>query len=407
MTGYLRTGKKRECYGCGACVARCPFGAIEMQEDDEGFRYPVVDKDACRNCGLCHNVCPAEREAPVSLDTPYAYGCSHKDPDVLQESTSGGAFSALISAWFEREGDRVAWGAVAHGIDVCHECAQSEAEAQKFRKSKYSQSDTSLAFPEIVKQLKNGMEVLFSGTPCQVAALHVYLGSLSLDTSGLVTIEVVCEGVPSPIYIRKYADRLEKKHGAKVESLDYRDKDGARWDFEVMSAGFSDGGSWKIDRWMNPFWSIWLQHLMNRPSCYTCQFARPERTADISLGDLWGVHLYCPDLYNKNRGASLVICSTEAGKSLLDDAKKLLNGRQVPYDEARKYQGPLRQPIGEEPRRDAFMAELPRMDIDDLEQNWAKRPDARLLFSKYVWGNRQKVLLWRCMRRLRGRKGEE
>ena len=41
--------KKTECYGCSACVYSCPFGAITMEQDREGFRYPVVDEEKCKD----------------------------------------------------------------------------------------------------------------------------------------------------------------------------------------------------------------------------------------------------------------------------------------------------------------------------------------------------------------------
>lgn len=397
--GYLNTGVKAQCSGCSACVQACPFGALAMEKDAEGFGYPVLDAELCRDCGLCHRACPMERPPALHDGAREVFGGHHVDAGVLAGSTSGGAFTALVQAWFDRPGDRVVWGAVAHGLEVRHECAASADDAAKFRKSKYSQSDMGLAYREIRKQLSEGWSVLFSGTPCQVAGLYAYLGN---SPSGeLLTVEVICEGVPSPHYIQKYAKRLEARYKTSLETLDYRDKDGRKWDFQVMSASLESGHHFKVDRWFNPYWSIWLQHLMNRPSCYTCSFARPERVADISLGDLWGVHIYCPDLYNGNAGASLVVCSTEAGVALLGAARSRLSGRGLPFEDALRYQGPMRRPVGWEPRRGAFMRDLLSMDIDELERKWAKRPTIRLLASKYLWGNRQKVTLWKIRERIR------
>ena len=396
--GYLNTNEKDQCAGCSACTQVCPFGALTMERDEEGFAYPVLDVELCRDCGLCHRACFMERASEFHDGVRMVFGGHHVDAGVLAESTSGGAFTALVQTWFNRSGTRVAWGAVAHGLKVRHECAASVDEAAKFRKSKYSQSDMGLAYREIRKQLSQGWAVLFSGTPCQVAGLYAYLGNSASDR--LLTIEVICEGVPSPRYIEKYAERLERRFETSIESLDYRDKDGNKWDFEVMSASLGGGHHFKVDRWFNPYWSIWLQHLMNRPSCYTCSFARPERVADISLGDLWGVHIYCPDLYNGNAGASLVVCSTDAGASLLEGSRPLLSGRELSFEDALRYQGPMRRPVGREPRREDFMKDLLAIDIDELERKWAKRPSIKLLASKYLWGNRQKVALWKIKKRI-------
>ena len=149
------------------------------------------------------------------------------------------------------------------------------------------------------------------------------------------------------------------------------------------------------DRWFNPFWSIWLNHLMSRPSCYDCQFTTKERGADITLGDLWGVHLYCPELYGSNGGASLVICNTEKGRFVLEKAKESLYGHELQFEDALRYQGPMRKSIAMNPQRDAFMCDLQSdLSYSEINKKWAKRPTPKLLCQKYVWGNRQKIAWW-------------
>ena len=156
----------------------------------------------------------------------------------------------------------------------------------------------------------------------------------------------------------------------------------------------------KKDRWLNPFWSIWLNHLMSRPSCYKCKFTRPERVADITLGDLWGVHIYCPELYGKNGGSSLVICNTDKGKEVFHKASRRMYGHELKFEDAIRYQSPLRKNIDENSQRDDFMKDLiGPMDYKSLNKKWAKRPTIKLLISKYVWGNRQKVALWNLKHR--------
>ncbi|WP_044958442.1 4Fe-4S binding protein [Butyrivibrio sp. WCD2001] len=50
--------RKEECCGCFACYSVCPREAIIMQDDEEGFAYPIIDNDLCVDCGLCSKVCP-------------------------------------------------------------------------------------------------------------------------------------------------------------------------------------------------------------------------------------------------------------------------------------------------------------------------------------------------------------
>ena len=77
-----------------------------------------------------------------------------------------------------------------------------------------------------------------------------------------------------------------------------------------------------------------------------------------------------------------------------------MEGRELRFEDALRYQGPMRKPIGEEPKRTAFMSDLQCMKIDELEGKWAQKPSAKLLMSKYIWGNRQKVALWEFRKKL-------
>ncbi len=394
MTGYLRTQLKSECFGCEACAQICPKNAISMQEDLDGFRYPVIHSDMCIQCGLCNNVCPYENTPTASDDCKVAFGGYHKNLQTRGESTSGGAFSAIVDGWCDE--NYVIFGAVANGLRVYHDYIADKTQLGKLRKSKYSQSEIGSAYRDVKAFLKEGKKVLFSGTPCQIAGLRAFLGNTRIDK--LLTVEVICEGVPSPHFVRSYAAYLQQRYGSPVRTLDYRYKDmrrkSGKWDFQVMYTVLENGKTIKKDRWFNPFWSIWLNHLMSRPSCYHCPFASTNRLADISLGDLWGVHLYCPELYGKNGGASLIVCNTEQGRAALASALPHLQGHELDFPTALKYQSPMRKSIDSNPHRDAFMQDVQVLSYSDLCKKWAKKPTLKLLWQKYIWGNRQKVFMW-------------
>ncbi len=409
--GYLVTGKKEECFGCEACQQVCVHSALTMSEDKEGFRYPVLEKDKCIGCNLCHKVCPYENEPQKHTDFQEAFGGYCRDQYVREQSTSGGAFSAIVDSWCDT--NYIIFGAVADSLTVHHSYIADKALLQSFRKSKYSQSIIGYSFNEARKFLNQGKKVLFSGTPCQIGGLRKYLETLKTDTSNLLTVEVVCEGVPSPLYMKKLDDYMLRKHGGRISYLDYRYKDNSRWDFECMDMGLKDKGKWdfqvmsvffggdtglkfKKDRWFNPFWSIWLNHLMSRPSCYGCPYATHQRIADITLGDLWGVHIYCPELYGNNGGSSVIVANSEKGKSALEKALPLLYGHTLNMEDVIRFQSPMRKAISMNPDRDNCMVDLenPNMTFEMINKKWAKKPTLKLLFQKYVWGNRQKVWLW-------------
>lgn len=235
MKGYLNSKDTTECFGCESCVQACPKSIISMKEDAEGFRYPVVDERYCIQCGLCNRACPYEHMPLKDNGDKYVFGGYHLDEDIRFESTSGGAFSAIVDAYCDE--NYVIFGAKADGLRVFHDYITDKKELGAFRKSKYSQSVIGDCYKKVKNFLKDGKKVLFSGTPCQIAGLKVYLGETKQDN--LLTVEVVCEGVPSPLYVRKLEQKLEQKYGGKIEHLDYRYTgknffSNGKWDFQIM-----------------------------------------------------------------------------------------------------------------------------------------------------------------------------
>ncbi len=401
-SGFLKSSIKKECCGCEACAQVCPKSAIDMIEDNEGFRYPIINQEKCIKCGLCNNACQYEVGIIFNSEKQCAFGGYSNHPSIRMESTSGGAFSEIVDAWCFS--NYVIFGARADGLRVFHTYIFDKNELQIFRKSKYSQSIIGKSYAYCKKFLLEGKTVVFSGTPCQISGLKIFLGE-NIPQVNLLTIEVICEGLPSPLYIRKLNDYMLKKYGSHIEKLDYRYKEfkekkahlkiPLKWDFEVMLASLQNHKVFKIDRWFNPFWSIWLNHLMSRPSCYECKYTQRNRVADITLGDLWGVHIYCPELYGRNGGASLIICNTDKGRNALEKAKNGLYGHELDFETALKYQGPMRKPISDNSERINFMRDLQtQKNFKEINRKWAEKPTLKLLWQKYIWGNRQKVALW-------------
>lgn len=396
MKGYLKTQIKEECFGCEACIKACHNCAIKMVEDDEGFRYPQVDREKCVNCGACNKACPYENLPEKNQGEHYVFGGYIKDLEVRDKSTSGGFFSALVDAWCDK--NYVIFGAEARGLEIYHSYIEDKKDIDRFRKSKYSQSHIGDSYLKAREFLKEGKKVLFSGTPCQIAALKNAIGK-NISTDKLLTIEVVCEGFPSPILLRRYEQHMNQKKGIKFDAIDYRYKDDSRWDYEVMAIEYTlvDGhrkGILKRDRWFNPFWIFWATRLMSRPSCVPCPFRTTDREADITLGDLWGAHLYCPELYGNNRGCSLAVCNSEKGIAVFKKSEPFLYGHELKYEDALKYQRPMRVVVPANPRRDEFMNDLKIMDYQELCDKWKPREPLNVLWKKYVLGKNSQVVTW-------------
>jgi coenzyme F420-reducing hydrogenase beta subunit len=388
---YLLSGQKEYCFGCSACEQICPVSAIQLVKDSEGFRYPQIDNTKCIYCNVCQKICPFENDLERN-STQIVFGGYSKNPNVRKESTSGGAFSEIVQSLFSK--GTIIYGATANGLDVHHIRITDINDLCLLRKSKYLQSNLGDSFKMTKKDLIDGKKVIFSGTPCQISGLNSFLGS-DKNRSNLLTIEVVCEGVPSPLYFESLNEYLYKKYKGFIESIDFRNKDKSKWDFEVMKLTLTNKKILYYDRWVNPFWYIWLNHLMSRPSCYNCPLTNSKRSADITLGDLWGVHIYCPELYGKNGGSSIILVNTRKGQEAFEKAQPCFIGHYLDYNTMLKYQGPLQHPIPPNNQRNVFICDLQKLNYKTLIKQWYKKPSPKLLFSKYIWGNKQKVELWK------------
>ena len=219
---------KSACCGCTACASICSHDAIIMQPDAMGFFYPIVDKDKCVNCCLCEKVCAFNDHYDISLNlsNPGAYAARHKDMSEVETSRSGAAFIAISDYVLENGG--VVYGAgYADHFRVVHKRATTKAERNEFKGSKYVQSDLGHLFRQVKKDLKDGLIVLFSGTPCQTAGLNSYIGKKLREH--LILIDIVCHGVPGPNLWQDYLAYLEKKQGDKICWVNFRDKQKYGW----------------------------------------------------------------------------------------------------------------------------------------------------------------------------------
>lgn len=309
--------EKEKCTGCGACFNRCNNAAISMIPDKTGFLYPCVDMELCTECGMCEKVCPVlDKVIPVK-GTPYAYIVQNKDKKIRKESTSGGVFSAIAAEVIRRGG--VVFGA-AFGDDfyVEHTSAFKIEEVQKFRSSKYVQSDTKDCFKKAEYYLKEGRWVLYSGTPCQIHGLKCFL---KMHYSRLITVDVMCRAVPSPLIFHKYLDYQQKRLG-KFERVVFRDKlIGYSYSQMAIYRRIKDdrpiyfGGS-EYDPWLRLF----LGGFCNRECCKDCHFQTGYRISDITLWDCWRVRDLAPQM-DDNLGTTSAIAWTKMGQELLTDDK--------------------------------------------------------------------------------------
>lgn len=302
------------CTGCGGCENICPTDAITMRENYEGFIMPSVDGSKCVNCKKCLSVCPALNVKHKNSSTPKMFAVRASD-NIRGQSSSGGMFTLLAEKVIGNGG--VVYGAAFDkNMRLRHISAESSEELAPLKGSKYLQSSTGKVYREIKQQLKNGREVLFTGTPCQVAALYRYLGR---KIGNLYTADLLCHGVPSQYLFDKYTDELyqktyRKKGSAKIKDVRFRDKRFG-WSAEHIIADFDKGESYISDLSEDRYLKMFLRNLGLRKSCGSCPFSEFPRQGDISIGDFWGISRISPDSYD-GKGTSLVFVNSKKGSKL-------------------------------------------------------------------------------------------
>lgn len=313
------------CTGCGACYNSCVNGAITMKPDDKGFSHPIIDSNKCTDCLLCQKKCPQLKQDIANIEyNQEFYAFINKDSAVLKSSTSGGAFTLFANYILDHSG--CVYGAVlSEDMKVYHIRITNKDELDRLRGSKYVQSDMRNVYVQIKADLNAGLRVLFCGTPCQCDAVRHFFGTT--DTPGLLLVDFVCHGVPSPKLWADYVSYLEKVKGVRLKNYYFRPKI-AGWHIHIEKAVFEDGSSLQNCAKTNLFSSIFHKNLDLRPCCYKCRYINYNRPSDITIADFWGIEKIRPELDN-NKGTSLVIINSERGKTIFDKVKSYAIVHQV------------------------------------------------------------------------------
>lgn len=308
---------KSQCCGCGACVQRCPKQCIVMTEDEEGFLYPKVDTLSCIDCGLCEKVCP-EQNIMLKREPLHCYAAYNLDETIRFQSSSGGIFTLLAEAVLKKGG--VVFGArFNEQWTVVHDFTESKDNLSLFRGSKYMQSEINNTFLQVERFLKNLRLVLFTGTPCQIAALKKFLRK---EYDNLITLEIVCHGVPSPLMWKSFlCEKKRKLKADKILDISFRNKD-TGWNGYSVTIKYRKQGSKKDFVFSEPYSENFymrgfLSDIYIRPSCYKCSFKELKSGADITLGDFWGIQNVMPE-FNDNKGVCCTLVTSKKGITLFN-----------------------------------------------------------------------------------------
>lgn len=389
---------KSQCCGCTACVSICPKQCITMREDEEGFLYPVVDSSRCIDCNLCKKVClelyPKEMREPL-----HVYAAKHKNEQVRLASSSGGIFTLLAEKIID-EGGVVFGVRFNNNWDVVHDYTETMEGLAVFRGSKYVQSYMGDCYLKAKSFLEQGRKVMFTGTPCQIAGLKNFLRK---DYDNLLTVDVVCHGVPSPKVWQVYLDEIARKGGknsvlshpivekTEINHIDFRSKSigWKKYSFALtLSKATADGEKNTVSLSSifteNPYMNAFLSNLSLRPSCYDCPAKSGKSGSDITIADFWGIENVSPE-FDDDKGISLVLSYSEKGGRWLAglDCECI----EVDYRSAQRMNPSISSSVSKPINRAFFFRQLIRkknirLALEDCSSDMFKKRVCRYLYRK-------------------------
>lgn len=381
----IEINKPEDCCGCTACEAVCPVDCISMTKDNDGFAYAHVDKTQCIDCGLCLKACPVISRYGSAAITAKVYAAINCDTTVRAESSSGGVFSLLAQAVLGRNG--VVFGArYDNNFKVVHGSIEHLEDLHLLRGSKYAQSDMGESLSDVKRLLTAGREVLFSGTPCQVAGLKHFLHQ---DYPLLITVDVACHGVPSPAIFERYLSeqkqRVERANkGVRVElkNFTFRNKEAGWRHYNVVSMYNIVSGEEGLQNkrikitqpfFRNEFMRGFLHNLFLRPICYQCPSKKFTSGSDITIADYWGIENCAPQM-DDDKGTSLVIVLTSRGQRMWDSIASGIKAQPTKMADALSGNHALVSSENIPAHKELFFADLSRMTLAKAVEKHTKTP---------------------------------
>lgn len=363
---------KHECCGCSACASVCPQGCISMVFDAEGFVYPSVDPTKCVNCNLCNKVCPAL--ASLQGAVPQGTFAAHFiDDTIVRSSSSGGIFTVLAQYVISKKG--VVYGTQYDDkMNVVFSCAYTNEDVAKFRGAKYVQARINDCYQDVAQKLKQGVIVLFTGTPCQIAGLKTFLRK---PYDNLFTMEVICHGVPSVKIWHKHLQVIKEKYfdGIDISNVIFRYKEDD-WRCYKLRYVSRNNKAYVTPRGEDAFFRGFVQSMYSRPSCEKCQFKKGVSGADLTVGDLWGAERILGDSGNL-WGESLVIVNTDRGMEWLRANAALLSMTEINLVDAIPYNEGLHEIAPPHRNRACFYQKVDAVADVDVLINEMLKPNAK------------------------------
>lgn len=311
------------CTSCMACYNTCMKNCINIKTNKYGNLEPIINQDICISCNLCSLCCPVNNEVTKN-NSIEAYACWSLNSDERKTSSSGGIASIFYNHFIKNKNGACYGCSYDDNLQLTYSRATTLEDIVKFKTSKYTFSYTGKIFREIEKDLKNNLHVVFVGTPCQVAGLKKYLKK---DYGNLLTIDLICHGMPPQKYLDEYIELLNLDE--KPNKLTFR----GSLDF-YFSLYKDEKILYSKKSQEDLFFKAFLEGLFYNENCYSCQYANSKRVGDITIGDFWGLGKELPFNHETKNGVSVVLINNTNGKDYFEEIKAKIFYEQRPISEA-------------------------------------------------------------------------
>lgn len=367
-----------ECTGCSACYNVCPVDAISMKFNFEGFLYPYIDDSLCVNCAKCVRCCHIVNTKELKF--PEETYCGAGKGEFIENSASGGIF-AVFAKYVIEELSGVVYGVELDLRDnICRHVEINKVEdIYRIQNSKYVQSEISDVFPLCKKNLLEGRQVLFSGTPCQISGLRNYLGC---EFDNLLTVDIICHGVPSPKLLSMY---IKNELPDNITKLRFRHRLEASLRRSAYDINYEVNGHTIIKPGGNDiYYNAFTNGESLRECCYTCKYAREDRISDITIGDCDSWKLY-KGLEKDNIISGILINSTK-GENFWRECNKRITYTKLDYKEECIINHQLRRPFIRPTRRDTIYKDLSNLKWAEFKEKQQKtQNDMTLKIKRTVY----------------------
>ena len=401
-----------KCTGCFACANACPKSCISLVEDEYGEIHPKVDTDACIDCKLCQKTCPNNREIAFRYPSHcYAAWITNKEK---RKICASGGIGTELSEFIIKHGGIIFGSRYDEQLNPIITWTDSITELERFKGSRYVQSKVGEETYKQVKEfLRTGKQVLYIGTPCQIAGLY---GFLKKSYDNLITVDLICHGVSPSIYLKEEVEYLTEKYGLKnVSDIRFRGNDGNNYRLtlwnkarrklfprnnyrqKIFDEDFLD------DYYIKGF----LKGVSLRENCYSCNYARPERISDLTIGDFIGLGNKEPFPYPKGNVSSITTNTLKGYDFLMKVAEgneefKIIERN---YEERLAYRPSLMEPFKRDKHNPEFRKEYKEYGFSTAIRNVLSKELSKEYHSLLLRRLRPDRLTKSCIKMLIGKKG--